>query len=136
MEFGEILTGVDYQNRLAAYAVILNDQGEVAAVSGRNGFFLPGGGVLAGETFEAALRREVREELAYTIKIIRRLGEAVQYFSAENQHYRMTASFYQAVLSAREKIAAEYELEWLERERISGRFFHLCHEWAIAQIQD
>jgi 8-oxo-dGTP pyrophosphatase MutT (NUDIX family) len=85
-----------YQDRPAAYAVITGEAGTIAAVQSRRWYFLPGGGALSRETPEATLEREVREELARSIRIIRRIGEAVQYFAADGQHYRMQAVFFAA----------------------------------------
>lgn len=63
----------DYDTRLAAYAVIIdpNDQILLTWYNGRRrgeaGWTLPGGGVEYGETVEAAVVREVREETGYEV---------------------------------------------------------------------
>ena len=88
--FGNILTGIKYQDRPAAYAVITNEIGSIAAVKGNQHYFLPGGGSLSNETPEATIHRELREELARDVKLIRKIGEAIQYFSAGEEYYRIT----------------------------------------------
>src|SRR3954469_13500974 len=81
--FGARLDGVAYADRPAAYAVVAGVNGTVAAVRGTSGkFFLPGGGCLPGEAAEEAVRREVREELARSVRLVRPIGVATQYFYA------------------------------------------------------
>src|SRR5262245_17613821 len=92
--FGVPLEGVSYADRSAAYAVVAGANGTVAAVrSTSDKFFLPGGGCLPGEAFEETVRREVREELARSVRLVRRIGTATQYFYAadDDRHYRMSA---------------------------------------------
>ncbi len=93
--FGARLEGVVYADRPAAYAVVAGENGTVATVKGASGrFFLPGGGCLPGEAAEEAVRREVREELARSVPLIRPIGAATQYFYAadDDRHYRMSAA--------------------------------------------
>jgi 8-oxo-dGTP diphosphatase len=86
--FGVPLEGVAYTERPAAYAVVAGENVTVAAVKGTSGkFFLPGGGCLPGEAAEEAVRREVREELARSVRLIRPIGAATQYFyAADDRH--------------------------------------------------
>ncbi|HEY0545546.1 MAG TPA: NUDIX domain-containing protein [Pyrinomonadaceae bacterium] len=129
--FGKILAGINYQPRPAAYAVITNGDRRVAAVRGKRGFFLPGGGSLPGEQPEETIRREVLEELARTVRLLRKIGEATQYFSAGEEHYRMRAVFYAAEFTGEHESEAEYTLAWLSLPEIEERFFHECHVWAV-----
>ncbi len=83
MTFGARLEGVAYTERPAAYAVVAGENSTVAAVRGTAGMIgLPGGGSLPGETPEQTLVREVREELARSVRLVRRIGEATQFFYA------------------------------------------------------
>src|ERR1041385_6101565 len=91
--FGSILAGVVYEDRPAAYAIVKNTDGMVAAVNTKRGYFLPGGGADAGETPVETVVREVREELARKVQIIGEIGQAIQYFIADDQPYRMRAVF-------------------------------------------
>ena len=134
MEFGNQLEGIEYRERPAAYAVITNGDGKVAAVRGRRGnYFLPGGGSLPGEKPEQTIEREVREELARSVRLILKIGEAIQYFSVGESNYRMTAVFYQAEFASEQDGDAEHELEWLDREAMEESFFHECHKWAVRE---
>src|ERR1051325_11397956 len=96
--FGAPLDGVSYAERPAAYAVVAGEKGTVAAVKGASSkCFLPGGGSLPGEAAEETVRREVREELACSLRLIRPIGAATQYFYAadDDRHYKMSAVFFQ-----------------------------------------
>jgi 8-oxo-dGTP diphosphatase len=68
----------DYDTRLAAYAVVVDDDERVLlalwneAEEGR--WALPGGGVDFEETAEAGVVREVREETGYDVVLDRLLG--------------------------------------------------------------
>lgn len=134
--FGDPLPGREYRDRPAAYAVIRNCNGDVAAVQGNRGCFLPGGGALPGETPEATIRREVREELGRHVGLISRIGEAVQYFEAEGQYYRMQATFFRAEFSDEPSGQGEYALLWLPMTTSEEAFFHACHVWAIREAQE
>ena len=129
--FGRVIEGVEYAARPAAYAVVRGAGGRVAVVRTAGGCFLPGGGSLAGETPEETVRREVREELAREVRIVGRVGRAVQYFRADGRHYRMEAVFFAAEFAGEAAGAGEHELLWLAPSESPGAFFHECHAWAI-----
>ena len=133
--FGAAPSDVACHLRLAAYGVILDTQGRVAAVRGPAGYWLPGGGMLADETPEATVVREVREELGRSIQQVRRIGEAVQFFHAtdEGRWYEMIATFFQAEF-AETGLGGEHELVWLQVEEESA-FFHACHAWAVSRVR-
>ncbi len=61
----------DYDTRLAAYAVITDDQGRVLLAlwneGSRRQWTMPGGGVELDEGVEQAVVREVREETGYDV---------------------------------------------------------------------
>ena len=61
-EFGPRLDGVHYIDRPSVYAVIENAKGQIAVIEFDHDHFLPGGGKMPGESDEAALIREIREE--------------------------------------------------------------------------
>lgn len=68
---------LDYDTRLAAYAVVARDEHILLSlwnevVPGR--WTMPGGGVEFHETAEAAVVREVREETGYDVSLGRLLG--------------------------------------------------------------
>ncbi len=137
--FGAKKPGVSYAERRATYAVIMND-GRVATVESQQKHFLPGGGSLAGEASEDTIVREVGEELARSVRLIRKLDEVVQYFysAADDRHYEMRATFFIAEFTNELRDdgnrKGENELCWLSRAEAERAFFHECHAWAIRQV--
>ena len=116
--------------------MVAGDNGTVGAVRGTAGMIgLPGGGSLPGETPEDTLVREVREELARSVRLVRRIGEATQFFyaAAEDCHYKMLGVFFLAEFPDEPNGQGEHELFWLPLAEAAGAFFHESHAWAVRQ---
>ncbi|HEX6747269.1 MAG TPA: NUDIX domain-containing protein [Longimicrobium sp.] len=131
--FGAAPGEVASRPRHAAYAVIVDGEGHVAAVRGRGGrFWLPGGGSLAGETPEETVLREIREELGREARPGDRIARATQHFHAADEGcwYEMAAVFVLAELVGDVIHPAEDEMSWLDPARDAALFFHPCHAWA------
>jgi 8-oxo-dGTP pyrophosphatase MutT (NUDIX family) len=136
MTFGARLEGVEYTERPAAYAVVAGENGTVAAVRGpAGGRFFPGGGSQPGETSQETLVREVREELARNVRLVSKIGEAIQFFFAasDDRHYKMLAVFFLAEFPDEPSGLGEHELLWLPLAEAVRAFFHECHAWAAGQ---
>jgi 8-oxo-dGTP pyrophosphatase MutT (NUDIX family) len=134
--FGSRLEGVKYSERPAAYAVVRGKNGKVGAVQGASGMIgLPGGGSLPGETPEETLVREVREELARSVRLVSKIGEATQFFYAANDdcHYQMLGVFFLAEFPDEPSGQGEHELVWLPLAEAAGAFFHESHAWAARE---
>ena len=132
--FGLLNPALDYTHRPAAYVVITDAQGRIAAVKGKRHYFLPGGGSLPDETPEQTVRREVSEELAMEVCDLRQIGQAIQYFVADDTHYQMEAVFFAAAFAGAATGEGEHQLDWLNVEQVAAGFFHQCHVWACAQF--
>ena len=136
--FGSAPSGAVCLKRSAAYAVIKDTLGRVAAVdtpvAGEIKYWLPGGGMHAGETPEETVVREVREEVGRAVRLRGPLGEAIQFFYAgdEARWYEMTATFLRAEFDGDLGEHAEHELRWIDANRQGNMFFHACHAWASA----
>jgi 8-oxo-dGTP diphosphatase len=132
--FGTPDAAFEYKPRRAAYAVIADGSGRIAAVSARYGYFLPGGGSLPGEMPEQTIMREALEELGRDVRIVRLVGEAVQYFSGDGQCYRMEAVFFAAEFAGETTSAGEHELRWVESDEVERVLYHQCHAWAARRV--
>jgi hypothetical protein len=79
--------------------------------------------------------REVREELGHALRLVGKIGEAVQYFFAvaDGRYYAMWAVFFQAELAEVPLGPGEYEVCWLDASHPAPLFFHACHDWAVRQ---
>jgi len=128
--FGEKKSDVVYIARRGAYAVIFDNERRVAAMRGGSGYFLPGGGLEEGETFEAALHRELFEECAATVKILNMIGEARDfiYSKAENAYFEKLGMFCLAQFTT---IPASRDLEWLDPGEMENLFRQKGHAWAV-----
>jgi len=132
--FGACLPGIEYEQRRAAYAVIVNKDGAIAAVNEKNRYFLPGGGLLENESPEETVEREIREELARDIRLVREIGKAIQYFQADGRCYKMHAVFFLAEFAGKKNGKREYSLHWIDAGKTDRKFFHECHSWAVRQV--
>jgi 8-oxo-dGTP diphosphatase len=134
--FGTRLERVAYEDRPAAYAVVRGANDTVAAVQALNGMIgLPGGGSLHGEAPEETLVREVREELARSVRLIRRIGEATQFFyaAADDCFYKMLGVFFLAEFPDEPSGQGEHQLLWLPLVEARQALFHESHAWATRQ---
>ena len=133
--FGSLDPNVHYRERRAAYVVVIRNA-KVAMVSSGQKHFLPGGGSMSGETPEKTVVREVHEELARGVRLIRSLGEATQYFYSndDDRHYEMLATFFAGEFT--DDVyggSGEHQLDWLSVMETDRACFHECHAWAVRQ---
>jgi len=139
--FGAAPAGVVCHPRPAAYVVVRAPDGRVAVIravafDGTMRCWLPGGAAEPGESPEATVGREVREELGRAVRLTGRIGEAVQRFYAgsEQRWYEMTAVFFRGELDGEPIGAGSDELYWLDPTSERDVFFHACHAWAASQV--
>ena len=138
--FGRKAQGPTYTDRPGSYAVIRNPKGRLAVVHVQtiDGFYLPGGGADPGESSEATLVREVREECGLTVRIVRAVGRAVQYvITASGQHVAKQCVYYEAAVVPGGECAAteaDHVLCWMRREEALSVFVLEADAWAIQQV--
>jgi 8-oxo-dGTP diphosphatase len=132
--FGIKVESIPLLVRRCAYAVVAGEAGRVAAVLDGGKFFLPGGGIEAGESAADAVHREVAEELGCAVTLGENLGDTLQYSLYEGCCYELRATFFRAALldaAAGEAISMEHEHEllWVTPEELH----HPCQAWAATE---
>ncbi|MGK0551495.1 NUDIX hydrolase [Enterococcus faecalis] len=129
----------EFQKRLGAYIIISRQQqNEIVLVQAPNGaYFLPGGEIESGETKEAALHREVLEELGMVVNVSCYLGQADEYFYS---NHRQTAYYnpgFFFVADAWQQKCAPLEknnhLVWITPAKAIALLKRGSHQWAVQQ---
>ena len=99
------------KTRACAYVVIVNTEGLIAAVQENPGkLYLPGGGV----------------ELAETVRLTARIGQALQYLETDGHCQATYATFFTAELGDVVRTSHEHALQWAA----PGDLYHACQLWA------
>lgn len=134
-EFGTKLDGIDYIDRPGAYAIIEGNDKKIALIETSNGYFLPGGGIDAGETEVDALKRELMEEIGYQISVMAEIGAAVEYikFSQEEKYYQIRSKFYRVQLDSKigSRVETDHRLVWIPPDDALKLLTRQSQVWAI-----
>lgn len=129
------MAGCVYRVRPSAYAVVRDEDARIAVVRAIRGWFLPGGGVDAGETAEQAVEREAREECGFVIQLRGIVGNATEivHSPAGNSGVDKVSVFFDAVVTGRVPATEpDHELVWLSSADAIARLSHKSHRWAVA----
>lgn len=119
--------------RPSAYAVVANSAGELAVVEAEEGIMLPGGGIDANETPDAAVVREVAEECALAIHVTANLGEAVQFVRSAKKaiHFEKPSHFVTGQIVAETTRTPDHVTRWLPCAAAIDAVNYESHAWAI-----
>lgn len=136
--FGNKLKGMDYIDRPGVYAVIENEDKQIAVIATGEGYFLPGGGIDPGEMGVDALKRELIEEIGYQVSAFAEMGAAVEYFEAsrEGKYYQVRSRFYKVQLGTKigDGIEMDHRLVWLPREKALKLLKRKSQVWAVQNL--
>lgn len=135
--FGEAPPGLPVQERPGAYALILDEQARLAVMHLPEGWYLPGGGLEAGESLKDCLVREVREEMGQKVHILWFLGKAGQYLPNAQRVLFKVGSFFVCEMQSSEAsspIEANHELHWLPLTQARTQLKHAYQIWAVQAL--
>jgi 8-oxo-dGTP diphosphatase len=123
--------------RPSAYGIVVGDEGLVAIVRTPEGVYLPGGGSDDGETPDATVVREVREETGLVVQIGSWRQVAIEHVSSvsEQAQFEKRNTFCEArvVAVAGDAVDADHELIWLPATEAAERLTPLSHRWAVGE---
>ncbi len=132
--FGTKIPGKEYIQRHGAYGLMYKE-GRIATISFPQGFFLPGGGVDAGESYEQALKREAIEELGWVIDDLKLIGVATQFFytAFQDLYIENIGHFYFVgrISATAQKTEVDHDLVWLTPEVAIEKLYHDHQRWAV-----
>lgn len=136
-QYGRRIDGRTYILRPGVYAVIQNDQRQIAIVQTPGGIGLPGGGADAGESPEQTLHRELREETGRQIVVRRPLGQCVEFVHSSTEgDFEKKCSFFLADFDRNAPatpLEPGTEILWLAGLDATAVLTHQSHRWAVAQ---
>lgn len=132
--FGTRVAGAVYQYRPSAYAVVMNEQRQVAVARTPVASYLPGGGMERGETPEQTIVREGQEECGFVLRPMVLIGRAMEvcYSIEEKIYFEKDSFFLQAEIAGHaKKTELDHELLWLFPQQAISVLTHASHAWAV-----
>ena len=132
---GKREAGVAYKPRPSAYVLLVDAEQQVATVQSPQGWFLPGGGVDAGESYEQAAVREAHEECGFEVAHLRFICEARQFVRSLKYHefYEKQCRFFSAGLIGQVgQGEADHTTIWLTQDEALRSLTHESHRFAVS----
>lgn len=139
LTFGSKLENLTYKKRKGAYAVVFENHSRMrlGLIRANHHYFLLGGGIEEGETAEQCLRREILEEIGYTIKNIKYLGHALQYLISRDGRPLMNDGYFYAVSlveKVQQQVETDHFFEWVNSDHsFDTLMVREQQAWAIQQ---
>ena len=136
-QFGEPASGVAYIDRPGVYALVFRDN-LLLVVEAPAGYFLPGGGIDAGESPEDALRRELLEEAGLTVASMTEAGRARQYVidSATGTGYNKLERFFRVSIRAdrHQPVEDDHSPRWVSSDNALAGLREPAQVWAVRTL--
>ncbi len=133
--FGEPRAGT--RVRPSAYAIVQDEAGRFAVVRTKTGLHLPGGGSDAGESPDATVVREAREECGFELALGAWRRHAIEhvYSDEERTQFEKRCTFMDArrVGGPGVPMEPDHELLWLTAAEAMVRLKPLASRWAIGE---
>lgn len=139
-QFGLKKAGVEYIDRPGVYGVIRDNQGRIAVVKAGEGYFLPGGGMDAGESHQQAMDREAREECGLGARILRPIGRADQRCTTRSgRHYTKQCEYFEAEFipgTECEPSEPDHQLLWMSPDEAIRSLMLEADVWALRKSME
>lgn len=135
--------GIDYIG-VGIGAVIINPEGKMLlakrgqkAKNERGRWEFPGGAVEFGDTMEATIKREMKEELDVEIEVLKLLSPIDHIIPEENQHW-VTSTFIAKIVKGAPKIMEQEkcdEIGWFSLEELEKLPLSIASKGSIKQLK-
>ena len=136
--FGERDRHTDYWDRSGAYLLAVQN-GKMAVVQTKRGYFLPGGGLEDGESDADCIRREVLEETGRAAEVGVFLCSAEHYTVHDTKGpFHPIQSYYVGTISKQLAPPQESDIQflWLPLEEVRGNFYSVMQNRALEALID
>ncbi|MBE6988031.1 MAG: NUDIX domain-containing protein [Ruminococcaceae bacterium] len=131
--FGEKLLDITYTDRVGAYLIVIRD-GRLATTKAPKGHYLPGGGIMAGESHIDCIIREAREETGYEVRVDEYLCCADKYWKNGDKGYFHPVQYYYAgdlLEKTGESQENDTHFEWLPLSMLEKSMVVDAQIWAV-----